>query len=156
MSSIVLIDTSVLLNVLDVPGRNQNRAEVLGLLEEKIDSEDHLFIPLATIIETGNHLAHLPGSGGLRRTYADRFVSTVQEAINNQAPWRLMALPDVEHVLNWLSDFPDSAMRQVGMGDQSIKKDWEELCRKYSMSRVLVWSVDGDLSGLDRIPKKKK
>ena len=53
MSSIVLLDTSVLLNVLDVPGRNQQRDAILTELELLIDSAAHLFIPMAAIIETG-------------------------------------------------------------------------------------------------------
>lgn len=36
------------------------------------------------------------------------------------------------------------------MGDLSIKKEWEDLCAKYRMSRVRVWTLDNDLAGLDR------
>ena len=36
------------------------------------------------------------------------------------------------------------------MGDLSIKKEWEDLCAKYRMSRVRVWTLDDDLAGLDR------
>ena len=38
----------------------------------------------------------------------------------------------------------------TGMGDLSTKKAWEDLCTKYRMSRVRVWTLDDDLAGLDR------
>ena len=62
------IDTSVFLNIINVPGRNQQREEVMkelkGLLEQK--DVNTLILPFATIIETGNHIAHC-GDGNQRR-----------------------------------------------------------------------------------------
>jgi hypothetical protein len=152
MSAIVLVDTSILLNVVNVPGRNQQRADVLVALAERIDEGDHLFIPMAAIIETGNHIAHI-GDGGLRRQAADRFATAVRDALNDVAPWKPLHFPSHEDLSAWLLHFPDSASRQVGMGDLSIQHEWTHLCKKYPMSRVLIWSADGDLHGFDRIPK---
>ncbi len=59
-------------------------------------------------------------------------------------------LPLQPEVLSWLDAFPDAAMQGLGMGDLSVKKEWEGLCAKYRMSRVRVWTLDDDLSGLDR------
>jgi hypothetical protein len=155
MSVIVLLDTSVLLNVLDVPGRNQQREAVLDELEVLVDAGDHLFIPMAAIIEIGNHIAHMQGDGRLRRSAAQRFVSLVEEALNDKAPWRPMNFPSDVRLLEWLADFPDCAMRQMGMGDLSIQKEWEFLCQQYPMTRVRVWALDGDLAGLDRHPRPR-
>ena len=152
MSAIVLVDTSVLLNVLDVPGRNQNRDAVLDELGARVESADHLFIPMAAIIEVGNHIAHMAGDGRVRRHAAERFVRLVRDALNGQAPWKPMNFPSHAHLLEWLADFPDCAMRQVGMGDLSIQKEWALLCRQYPMTRVRVWTLDADLSGLDSHP----
>jgi hypothetical protein len=66
MSAIVIVDTSVLLNILDVPGRNESRAEVLAELGKLIEASNHLFVPMAAIVEVGNHIAQL-GNGALRR-----------------------------------------------------------------------------------------
>jgi hypothetical protein len=149
MSSITIVDTSVLLNILDVPGRNQSRVAVLDKLAELIDANDHLFIPMAAIVEVGNHIAHI-GNGAHRRAAAQRFVVEVRKALSNEAPWKPINFPSNEEVLNWLDAFPDSATRGVSMGDLSIRKEWEELCRQHPMSRVWVWALDGDLAGLDR------
>jgi len=153
MSSLVLIDTSVLLNMLNVPGRNQNVAKVESALAQLIEDGDNLFIPMAAIIETGNHIAHVSG-GCLRRQAAERFTTQVRQALNNEAPWKPINFPNSTDVLVWLSEFPDSAMRKVGMGDLSIRKEWERLCEQYPMSHVRVWTLDGDLHGLDHHPAK--
>ena len=47
MSAIVIVDTSVLLNIMDVPDRNQHKPAVLDRLGALIDAGDHLFIPMA-------------------------------------------------------------------------------------------------------------
>lgn len=153
MSAIVLVDTSILLNVVDVPGFNQQRAEVLTTFAARIEAGDHLFIPLAAIIETGNHIAHVT-AGGSRRQAAERFANAVMDALNNVAPWKPLNVPSPVDLSTWLLDFPDSAMRQVGMGDLSIQKEWGQLCQKYPMSRVVIWSVDQDLQGFDRDPHR--
>ncbi|MCE2691909.1 MAG: hypothetical protein ACK51G_10255 [Pseudomonadota bacterium] len=149
MSAIVIVDTSVLLNILDVPGRNESRAKVLAELEKLIEASNHLFIPMATIVEVGNHIAQL-GNGAARRAAAERFNAEVRKALADEAPWQPINFPSYQEVLSWLDAFPDAAMRGLGMGDLSIKMEWEGLCAKYRMSRVRVWTLDDDLAGLDR------
>ncbi len=149
MSSIVIVDTSVLLNILDVPDRNQRKKEVLDRLGMLIEAGDHFFIPMAAIVETGNHIAHVK-NGAQRRAAAARFVKEVRSALSDEAPWKPINFPSNQEVLSWLDAFPDSATRGIGMGDLSIKKEWEELCRRHRLSRVWVWTLDADLAGLDR------
>ncbi len=149
MSSIVIVDTSVLLNIIDVPDRNQNKAAVLNRLERMIEDGDHLFIPMAAIVEVGNHIARVT-KGAQRRRAAERFVKEVSNALQDEAPWKPINFPSNQAVSNWLAAFPESASQGLGMGDLSIKKECEDLCRRYSMSRVWIWTLDVDLAGLDR------
>jgi len=149
MSSIVIVDTSVLLNIIDVPERNQHKPQVLDRLEKLIEGGDHLFIPMAAIVEVGNHIAHVK-NGGQRRTAAERFVREVRSALADQAPWKPINFPSNSEVLKWLEAFPDSATAGVGMGDLSIRQEWASCCARYAMSHVWVWALDGDLSGLSR------
>jgi hypothetical protein len=149
MSAIVLVDSSVFLNILDVPDRNQCRDDVFARLSELIDTGAHLFIPMAAIVEVGNHIAHVK-NGTQRRAAAERFVREVRSALDNQAPWKPVNFPTNQEVLGWLDAFPESATRRVGMGDLSILKEWEACCRQYSLSHVWVWTLDHDLAGLDR------
>ena len=59
MGEIVIVDTSILLNVLDVPGFNQDRETVFETFEQYIEAEATLLIPLGAVLETGNHIAQL-------------------------------------------------------------------------------------------------
>ncbi len=104
---------------------------------------------MAAIVEVGNHIAQL-GNGALRRAAAERFIAEVRKALADEAPWKPINFPSNQEVLSWLDAFPDAAMQGLGMGDLSIKKEWEDLCAKYRMSRVRVWTLDDDLAGLDR------
>lgn len=58
MNSICIIDTSIFLNILDVPSRNNDKERVIRDFEEYIQSEQvSFFLPMATVLETGNHIA---------------------------------------------------------------------------------------------------
>jgi hypothetical protein len=160
MGDIVLLDTSVYLNVLDVPGFNQNRDDILNQFQVRVQNSDYFLLPMATIWETGNHIADLP-DGGRRRQFAQTLVKAVQDALQGNAPYRTTYFPDREVFMSWLADFPDYAQRNktdrqtregVSLSDLSIIKEWEQTRDRHSMSRVLIWSLDADLAGYDRIP----
>ena len=154
MSSIVIVDTSVLLNIMDVPDRNQHRGQVLDRLATLIDAGDHLFIPMAAIVEVGNHIAQVK-NGAHRRAAAERFVKEVRSALADEAPWKPINFPSNQEVLTWLDAFPESATQGIGMGDLSIKQEWVALCERHALSRVWVWALDGDLAGLDRPVRRR-
>lgn len=167
MSEIVLIDTSIYLNVLDVPGWNQDRADVLAEFKERIERSDSFLLPMASIWETGNHIADLP-DGARRREYAIKLVDQVTLALNGGAPYIPTHFPDKSEILLWISDFPEYAMRNksvekpnegVSLADMSIIKEWERVCRQNSLRAVLIWSLDSDLSGYQqasRMPARRR
>ena len=47
---IVIVDTSVFLNILDVPGRNQHRDQTLNAVESHVWNGDHLYLTVPCII----------------------------------------------------------------------------------------------------------
>lgn len=160
MSDIVLLDTTVYLNVLDVPAFNQDRAAVLETFDGCIQRNDYFLLPLAAVWETGNHIAKL-GDGQTRRRYAARLVTDVKSAFKGDVPYRATHFPDREEFLVWLGEFPERAMRNklvqkpnegVSLADLSITKEWERNCALHPMSRVRIWSLDSDLAGYDRRP----
>lgn len=160
MGDIVLLDTSVYLNVLDVPGFNQDREGILNEFQACVQNGDYFLLPMATIWETGNHIADLP-EGGRRRQFAQKLVDAVRDALHGAAPYRTTYFPDREVFMSWLVDFPDYAQRNktdrkiregVSLSDLSIIKEWEQTRDRHSMSRVLIWSLDEDLAGYDRQP----
>ena len=150
--SIALIDTSVFCNIIPVPGFDQNHEEILGELDGFIQSDTTLLLPMAAVIETGNHIAHVP-NGHARRKAAQKFCLEVGNAIDGEAPWTPTPFWDVDVLRKWLHEFPDQAMRKVGMGDLSIIKEWERQCALNQARRVFIWTLDGtDLGGYDRKP----
>jgi hypothetical protein len=149
--TICLVDTSIFCNIVEVPGRCQQRDDVLDGLREKIEQGWNLLLPLAAIVETGNHVAQV-SDGNQRRRAAQRFVEQVRQAIRGQAPWVVTPMPDANDWLAWLDEFPDSAMRGVSIGDLTIIKEYERQCELHRARRVLIWSLDGDLQVHDRVP----
>ena len=151
MANIVIVDTSILLNILNVPLKNDQRPEVAEQLRNYICKGDQLFLPIATVLETGNHIAQ-NGDGNQKRQCALKFIETVRLAVTDSIPWALAPLPDTETLVSWLDDFPDSAGRGVGIGDHSILKAWKQTCDDFPGAGVSVWSLDGHLQGYDRKP----
>lgn len=66
------IDTSVMMNLLEVPGRCADSQMIKDEFRQIIDNKEVLILPIATIIETGNHIAHI-SNGNSRRTIASKF-----------------------------------------------------------------------------------
>ncbi|OYX02662.1 MAG: hypothetical protein B7Z12_11690 [Caulobacter vibrioides] len=149
MRTVILVDTCIFLNVLDVPAFNQDRDATLTKLGQLARSDANLLLPFAAIVETGNHIAQL-ADGNQRRVYALKFVRQVQAAIAGEAPWTPTQSVDTETVGSWLNEFPDHAMRGIGLGDLSIIKEWEAACKRHPNYRVYIWSLDGGLTGYDR------
>jgi len=149
---VVLIDTSVFLNILNVPNRNQQLKKVSEDFKNYIDLQCTFILPMATIIETGNHIAQ-QGDGRMRREVAQRFIQAIKGAFEGDAPWQPAEFPNTREILSWIDDFPElagknkSARKEEGtsFGDLSIIKEFEKACRRFSMSEVFVWSLDVDL-----------
>ena len=123
----------------------------LLVLEAKAEAKSPL---VAAIVEVGNHIAHV-ANGAHRRAAAQRVVKEVRSALADEAPWKPINFPSNEEVLCWLDAFPDSATKGVGMGDLSIRQEWESCCHRYAMSRVWVWTLDRDLVDLDRPARRR-
>ncbi len=160
MSVIVLLDTSIYLNILDVPDCNQKRDLIFQDFAARVDREDHFLLPMATIWETGNHIADL-NNGGLRYRFSKILVEQVNAAVNGQMPFRPTHFPDQQEFLGWLADFPEYAKRNktakkvregVSLSDHSIIKEWERTRRQNPMRQVMIWSLDADLAGYDTGP----
>jgi hypothetical protein len=149
--SVVLIDTSVFCNIVPVPGFDQDRDEVFERLNELIQKKATLLLPMAAVLETGNHIAQLP-NGQVRRSTATKFCEQVMDAINGTAPWTPTPFWDIEGLKLWLGEFPRAAMEKKGIGDLSIIKEWEHQCALHRARRVTIWSADGHLEGYDREP----
>lgn len=160
MSSICLIDTTIFLNLLNVPHCTQHKKLVEKDYKLYVNADCELMLPMATVIETGNHIAQ-NGDGRVRRNTAIRFVENIIAACNDEAPWSLAEFPDKKEILLWIHKFPDEAGKNkspskpegTSFGDLSIIEEFHKLCKKYSMSEVFIWSLDSDLKNYHQPPK---
>jgi len=159
MRSICLIDTSVFLNLLDVPNCNQSKSQVIDSFTTYVQAGCTFLLPMATIIETGNCIAQ-NGDGTLRRDTATRFINEVKKSFSGEAPWRPIEFPSTQEISTWLIEFPRLAgqnkalgkLEGTSFGDLSIIQDFEKICRKNSLSEVFIWSLDRDLEAYHHHP----
>lgn len=119
MKAVAIVDTSIFCNFLNIPNMNSSRREVINEFKRLVKEDTSFLLPMAAVYETGNHIAQL-SDGGNRRRFAEAFVGEVRKAINGDAPWIILQVPTLEEIGMWLNQFPDSAMRNVSMGDLSI------------------------------------
>lgn len=86
MKAVGILDTSVLLELLRVPGRFSQAEAVTKEVVRRHEEGHSLLLPLAAILETGNHIARVT-DGTLRRQVAERFVGLIRLALVGQAPF---------------------------------------------------------------------
>lgn len=151
---VCLIDTSIFLNLLNIPGKNQEMEAVTTDYKEYVDLGVTFILPMATIIETGNHIAQ-NGDGQQRRKSAERFVDAIKGTLTETPPWKLNEFPNMHEISNWIDEFPGHAMRNktakkpnegTSFGDLSIIKEYEKCCNRFSkFTKVFIWSLDSDL-----------
>lgn len=146
--TIWIVDTSVFCNILDVPGRNQNREEILKQFAQQAVQKDLHMLPFTTVLETGNHIGQLAESG-LRKKYAEIFVSAVSDSIQGNSPWQPIAFPGNQELLSLFEGFPFKAEEGLGLGDHLIIKQWKNACQQFPAYVVKIWSVDSDLAGYE-------
>ncbi|NJP99524.1 hypothetical protein [Streptomyces zingiberis] len=143
------VDTSVLCNLLGVPGKCQDREEVAADLVRKRAARDcTLLLPVTAVIETGNHIAQLP-DGAARRTCAERFATVLRTVVEGTAPW---ALNEVEwngaHLEALIaggrtgSSLIEHACNRLGCGDLNILIERDRYLARTSGIEARVWTLD--------------
>lgn len=153
MNEVVFLDTSILLNVLDVPGKNSDRATVAETFRMRRERGATFVLPVVALIETGNHIAQLSG-GHERREYAGKFVGILRSALAGDIP---MAISGVAWDPDFLTDLVDGAgdrlsldlyaQDSMGSGDASILHEMDRYRRKIpSATPVSLWTLDEQLA----------
>lgn len=154
MSAICLIDTSIFLNIPQVPNRSNDHVKVDRDFREYINLGMTFILPMATILETGNHVAQ-NGNGALRRKTATRFVDAVKSTFNGSAPWTPSEFPNMGEISTWIERFPACAGANkapgkpnegTSFGDLSIIEEYQKCIRRFPLSEIFIWSLDSDLS----------
>ena len=152
MTAVCLIDTSVFVEVLNVPVKAKQHPSIVAAVTQRVKARESLFLPMATILETGNHIGQ-NGDGTVRRACAQRFVQMVSDALDGKSPLMPVNFLEPHDLRAWLSEFPNHAGRGSGLGDLSIVHDWRRLCHQNRARRVYIWSLDEHLAAYDRAPE---
>ena len=119
MNAIVIVDTSIFLNILNVEGFNQDRDSVYTEVASWSEARASLLLPMAAIFETGKHIAQL-NDGRQRRRHAENFVLMVRQALDGNALWQPIQPPTVAEVRSWIDGFAEAATMELSMADLSI------------------------------------
>lgn len=156
MPTVWFVDTSVLVNLLDLDGFNQDKKAVADGLKQRLNMKDTLILPITAIIETGNHIAH-HGDGTHRREVAAKFADILQHTRDGTAPWQL-------HSVQWDSAFlahlisgastgmtlVEHAVNGMGCGDLCVLAERAAYRARSGIKDVRVWSLDAHLQARDQ------
>jgi hypothetical protein len=149
MRKVLVIDTSILCTWLRVPGRetcgpDDDRWDPQRV-DEKIAVEKAagtLFVlPLASIVETGNHIAQAAHG---RRERAIELARLMRESADEQSPWAAFthqsALWSAERLKDLAETWPDLAARWLSLGDTTIRY----VAEHYAQAGYAVEILTGD------------
>ncbi|MEA5579418.1 hypothetical protein [Anabaena sp. UHCC 0451] len=131
MKKVLIIDTSILCVYLGVPGKetcgddndkwDKKRVEIRFQEEEKQGTD--FILPLATIIETGNHIAQ---ANSKRYEIAQTFADILMKVADGVIPWAVFTtqideLWSLEKLKELALEWPILASQQISIGDATIK-----------------------------------
>ncbi|MCB9539524.1 MAG: hypothetical protein H6704_25190 [Myxococcales bacterium] len=154
MKPVDIIDTSVLCVWLDVPGMNRcgagstawNTERALAEMDERSAREQGrtMVLPVASIIETGNHIAQV--AGGLRWPVIQRFATLLRRVAAADSPWAAFsdqsALWAPERLADLADRWPELAKRGVGVGDATIVAVAEHYANMGFAVRILTGDAE--------------
>lgn len=149
---VLIFDTSILCCLLKIPGKDTagptsdrwDYDRVQKLIAAETDLSSTFVLPLASIIETGNHVSQAAGD---RFTLATALAKLIADAANANTPWAAFA----DQAELWSSiqlgrlaaSWPELAKGGLSIGDATIV----DVAEYYTRAGVTVKIVTGD-SGL--------
>lgn len=149
MRKVLIMDTSILCVYLKVPymeecGSDNDKWDY-GRVAEKISNEIYhkslLVLPLVTLIETGNHIAHVSGE---RYSLARELAEIIVKAATAEEPWAAFTfqsqLWSEENLKRLANEWPVLAAGKLSIGDATIK----DVAEFYTESGFAVEILTGD------------
>ena len=130
MQRVLIIDTSILCVWLQVPGKTMcgsdaeqwDKKRVDHELEKEIQAGTTLVLPLATIIETGNHISQ---AASQRYETAQALTKIMAEAADEKTPWAAFTdqavLWDADGLKTLALEWAELASQKLSIGDATIK-----------------------------------
>jgi len=147
---ILVIDTSYLLELFQVPGHSSLKTtpRIRSQFERAIRAGWRLFVPLPVVFELANHIAGVR-DGGRRKALAAALNEAVESSAKTASPWIIIP---ADHPLNELVALCDVfastyAREAIGLTDACILEEAKRLRKKYppSTHKVHIWTLDASL-----------
>ena len=111
------------------------------MIKEELVKSSTFVLPLASIIETGNHVAQAPRD---RFRLAIRLSEIIADAANATSPWAAFTdqadLWGAERLRSLVKEWPDLAVGGMSIGDATIK----DVADYYARAQYDVEIVTGD------------
>lgn len=148
----MILDTSMLVVWLQVPGMEHCDSDGIGFSEvnQRLDEEakkgTHFILPLAVLIETGNHITQVKTNNPKKREVARVFAEWVRTAIGGHSPWILfndqLAIFDDEKLLEMIDEWREN-LDSLSIGDISVKR----VADHYASDRteIIIFTCDQNL-----------
>ena len=131
MKNVLVIDTSILCVWLQVPGKTEcgeesDRWDFTRVRDYICTAEmkkTTFVLPLAAIIETGNHISQAPNS---RYELAQNLCKVISAAVEQSSPWAAFTEQSdmwcKERLNDLANEWPTFAAEQLSIGDYTIKQ----------------------------------
>ena len=144
---ILVLDTSVLCCLFDVSGKETcgpmgnrwDKSRISRLLSDEQNAT--VVLPLATIIETGNHIAQ---AASRRFEAATEFCEKLKNVADGIIPWAAFSeqaeLWSPDNLKRIAESWPCEAASGLSIGDTTIK----DVAEYYAKSGILVEIITGD------------
>jgi len=130
MRKVLIIDTSILCVYLGVPGKDTcgsdknkwDKKRIDELLQKEEKESSTFVLPVAAIIETGNHIAQ---SSSKRYEMAQALAEIMKKAADEKTPWAAFThqseLWEAEGLKKLAEEWPKLAVQKISIGDTTIK-----------------------------------
>ncbi len=149
MKKVLILDTSILCVWLDVPGMARcgpahdswDKARVANKIETEERAGTTFVLPLASIIETGNHIAQAAHS---RFERAQALASLMDKSAQQATPWAAFSAQSGLWASDKLADlaqrWPAMAAQKLSLGDATIS----DVANSYAQAGYSVEILTGD------------
>ena len=146
---VVVLDSSILCCYFEVPGKESagsgagawTYSRVNDLLTQEIAKGSTLVLPLAALIEVGNHIAN---ASSRRYECAQTLASALIRAVDALSPWATFTeqseLWGVESIRALADSWPEMAARRLSLADATIK----DVADYYARAGYQVELLTGD------------
>ena len=152
MKETKFIDTSVLLEILEVQHCCKNSKKYQQELVEFYGKENAtLIMPISVLIETGNHINHIPDKV-MKMDALKKFIDILELFLNSKKPWVFYGYNfGVDDISRIKEQYAQVVSAKVGIGDVFILDAYYQYIEKLKADAsqnhlISIWSLDEHLS----------